>query len=164
MCFLQWMDVMSSLTLQRPPKYFVLYKRLLGDQGYWEDGLDLGALTGCPDAAMLAIAEVSALSHWKDAEKRNGCLSVRELIRRGDDIETRLLQQEFNFSLAPNPVALHPALSNNGLHGRSTLTENIRRLLSKIFRESALLYLYTILNEPHPGEYLQCVQVSPIRR
>jgi len=142
---------MSSLTLQRPPKYFALYKRLLGDQGYWEDGLDLGSLTGCPDAAMLAIAEVSALSHWKVAEQRKGCLSVRELIRRGDDIEQRL-RQEFSFSVQTNSTPLHPALTQNGLHTGNALTENIRRLLSKIFRESALLYLYTVLNEPHPGK------------
>lgn len=63
--------------------------------GFWADAdalysLRMDLLTGCPDEAILAIAETSALAHWKATEQRNGSLSYRDLIRRGDDIEQRL--------------------------------------------------------------------------
>ncbi|KAF5337924.1 hypothetical protein D9758_013109 [Tetrapyrgos nigripes] len=149
-----WNDIFASLTLIRPPKFFSLYKRLLGRENLLLDnmGLQMDLLTGCPDEAMLAIAEVSALAHWKSAEHRKGTLSCRELIRRGDDIEQRLRHHRTDPSTgdqAPlHPNLLQPSISDNGT---SFANDNVRRVLASIFRETAMLYLHTVLNDPNPG-------------
>ena len=89
----------------QPPRYLSLYKRLFGGgAGFWASNtspnmsgqqaeLRMDALTGCPDEALLAIAEISALAHWKATELQTGSLSVRELIRRGDVIEKELRER-----------------------------------------------------------------------
>ncbi|KAK7463447.1 hypothetical protein VKT23_006798 [Stygiomarasmius scandens] len=157
-----WNDIFASLTLMRPPKFFSLYKRLLSrdpwsgtaDKNFSSSttGLQMDLLTGCPDEAMLTIAEVSALAHWKSAEHRKGTLSYRELIRRGDDIEQRLRQHPTDPSVsdqAPlHPNLLQPSISDNGA---SFPNADVRRMLGNIFRETAILYLHTVLNDPNPG-------------
>jgi hypothetical protein len=120
------------------------------------------SLTGCPDDVMLAIAEVSALAHWKEAESCNRSLSVRELVRRGDEIERRLRQR----SVEPakftevDPVPLHPSLppmqSTLNETGHAVLPfpdENMRRSAANIFREGVILYLHTVISDHYPGAY-----------
>jgi len=88
-------------------------------------------LSGCPDEAMLAIAEVSALAHWKTSQLCNGSLSYPELIRRGTAIEQQLRHYPSNDTTQP--------------------TQEDRSLAASIFREAAHLYLHTILSNSMPG-------------
>jgi hypothetical protein len=142
-----------------------------GGAGFWvgsdlndDSGFDLRmeSLTGCPDDVMLAIAEVSALAHWKEAEACNRSLSVRELVRRGDEIERRLRQR----SVEPakytevDPVPLHPSLppmqTTLNETGHAILPfpdENMRRSAANIFREGVILYLHTVISDNYPGAY-----------
>lgn len=148
----------------RAPRFLPLYKRLLGGdklgQQFWSDlsgGMNMQSLTGCPDEVMLAIAEVSALAHWKVTEQRRGSLSARELIRRGDEIEKRVRQQYCEATSFLNQAPLHPGLLQTtglGDSGSPFISEEMYRLLSSVFRESVLLYLHTILNDPNPGKSL----------
>jgi hypothetical protein len=158
----------------RPPQFLALYRRLLstgsGGRGsgssYWagtdlrDDSVDLRmeSLSGCPDDVMLAIAEVSALAHWKDAEVRNKSLSVRELVRRGDEIERKLRQHSVDHAsyTEVDQVPLHPSLTpthvSDAGHAVPTFPdEKLRRLAASIFREAALLYLHTVLSDNYPG-------------
>ncbi|KAG5638486.1 hypothetical protein H0H81_012418 [Sphagnurus paluster] len=162
-----WLDTFSSLTLVRQPKYVRLLKHLLGErEGYWPatgdiDGihsLRMDMLTGCPDEVMLALAEISSLAYWKATELRNGTLSFRELIRRGDDIEQRLRRQPVNDAdlSQVDHAPLHPGLQSSN---REPSTEpfpgdEARRLARRIFCEAAVLSLYIVLNNPNPGKYL----------
>lgn len=114
-------------------------------------------LTGCPDEAMLCIAETSALAHWKASNKKNGTLSYRELIRRGDALEQRMRQHqsdivdEVDVEMAPlHPDLLASAVADSVNDGPS---EGTRRIIASIFRETALLYLHTVLSESQPGSY-----------
>lgn len=161
---LQWLDVFSSLTLQRPPRFLGLCRRLFSEQGgYWagplpadlEKGLRMESLTGCPDEALLGIAEVSALAHWKAAEQRKGSLSVRDLIRRGDDIEHRLRQAHFDLPSYHEVDPLHPNLSSTESTANAPVfpSDEVRCLVAKIFQESVVLYLHTVLSGPVPGSY-----------
>jgi len=141
-----WVDVFSSLSLLRPPKFLQLWKQLLPEQKYWVNGnnldisqrLRMDLLSGCPDEAMFAIAEVSALAQWKASQLHNGSLSYPELIRRGTAIEQQLRQY---------PANDHDARSNNGTQP----TQEDRSLAASIFREAALLYLHTVLSNSMPG-------------
>lgn len=131
--------------------------------GFWADAdalysLRMDLLTGCPDEAVLAIAETSALAHWKATEQRNGSLSYRDLIRRGDDIEQRLRhhadQQNFgDIDQAP----LHPNLAQTSVTepGVAPFPSNdVRRQVADVFRETAVMYLHTVLSHSNPGTHL----------
>jgi C6 transcription factor Pro1 len=175
------MDIFASLTLMRPPKYLSFYRRLLvGGNGFWNNDNDLRmeGLTGIPDEVLLAIANISALAAWKAQELRNGSLSVRELIRRGDDIEQHLRQhcaEPAGFFAERDQVPLHPSLPNISVtqaHGASDTSadassplslhttrqfpnEDMRRLVAGLFREAAVLYLHTVLSDCNPGKGLR---------
>ncbi|KAK1221936.1 hypothetical protein PQX77_015226 [Marasmius sp. AFHP31] len=146
-------DIISGLTLMRPPKYFNLYQRLLS----WTDnnmllqpGLRMEVLTGCPDEAWLAIAEISVLSFWKASEERKGSLSFRELVRRGDNIERHLRQQITSSTFR----STDPLQSQNTYFGTVEAafpTEEVRRVVASIFRETSLLFLHTVVNSPSPS-------------
>lgn len=170
------------MTLMRPPKYLALYRRLSNDaSGYWagsENNYDLrmDSLTGCPNEVMLGIAEISALAQWKAQEQSKGHLSMRELVRRADAIEQQLRVYSSPASFAPvDQAPLHPSLPgaagvdynaispilpmsmSSPIPANTTIpfpTENMRRVVARIFREAAVLYLHTVLNEPRPGTYL----------
>ncbi|KAK7050853.1 hypothetical protein VNI00_004964 [Paramarasmius palmivorus] len=145
-------DIVSSLTLMRPPKYFALYQRLLS----WNDnnlllqpgGMQMEMLTGCPDEALLAIGEISCLAYWRTTEERRGSLSYRELIRRGDDIDRRLRPHITAHSSAPSQSPTNGFMANVEATFPS---EDVRRLLANVFRETAMLYLHTVLNGASPA-------------
>jgi len=158
----------------RAPKYLGLYRRLFGHTGvYWsasqltEDNVDLRTdfQSGCPDEVMIAIGEVSELAEWKTTELRKGSLSVRELIRRGDDIEHQLRQQpDCKFSAHVGQVPLHPnlpQLSDAG-HTAQFPNEEMRRLTANIFREAVFLYLHSVLSDANPGTYLRYPSIFPL--
>lgn len=97
-------------------------------------------LTGCPDEALLAIAEVSNLAHWKASQIRNGCLSYPELIRRGTAIDQRLRR-------APTDLSrLQDRHTSNAGPSREQ-----RALVANVFRETARLYLHIVLSNSVPG-------------
>ncbi|KAE9399793.1 hypothetical protein BT96DRAFT_965533 [Gymnopus androsaceus JB14] len=144
-----WIDIFASLTLMRPPKYLMFYKRLLS-RSTCSPALQMETLTGCPDDAMLAIAEVSALAHWKTMQRCQSTLNYRELIRRGDEIEQRLHQN------AATPVfekdaPLHPDILQPSISDVVFPDEEVRKQLASIFRAAASLYLHTVLHDSNPG-------------
>ncbi|KAI0368789.1 hypothetical protein BV20DRAFT_947406 [Pilatotrama ljubarskyi] len=179
-----YIDVMSSITLKQPPRFLSLYKRLFGGgAGFWATNtspstsgqhaeLRMDALTGCPDDALLALAEISALAHWKATELQNGSLSVRELIRRGDQIEKELRERatgirvdddDFQSSglaglemgVAPAGLPMAMGMPPPGMSGASrsprTSVDTTKHLVGEMFRESAVLYLHTVLSDSSPG-------------
>ena len=106
-------------------------------------------LTGCPDEAMMAIAEISSLAHWKAAQLRNGCLSYVELVQRGTAIEQVLTRYP---SDAAATTGAHDA-PRSRLHSSAGAapSEEEHLLMASIFRETAKLYLHTVLSNSTPG-------------
>jgi hypothetical protein len=89
---------------------------------------------------LLAFAEIAALAQWKNHEAREGKLSVRELVMRGNAIERGIRQTILD------PTAFdgsRPAQANE---------DTCRRILATILQECALLYLNTVLSGNSPGE------------
>ncbi len=147
----------------KQPKYLALYKCLLGDQnGFWSRGLHMENLTGCPDEAMLALAEIFGLAHWKTSEQAKGSLSFGELARRGDDIEQRLRNRQREPSNFGEQTPLHPNLMQAAISdaGAVSYPDEVMQLVGNVFRESALLYLHTIINEDDPGAHLDILASS----
>ncbi|KAG5646966.1 hypothetical protein DXG03_001689 [Asterophora parasitica] len=171
-----WLDTFSSHILSRPPKFLRLLKSLLGERAGQRsargdsDGrhaLRMDLLTGCPDEAMLALAEITELAHWKATEQRDGTLSFRELIRRGDDIEQRLRQHHTNAITSLSDVdqaPLHPNLQASTTEPRLATfpSEEARSLVAKIFREAAVLTLHLVLNNANPGTHLCTRAINPM--
>lgn len=158
---------MSTITLHTIPRHLAFYRRLYrGGGGFWSSTAGMSAkedwdlridnLTGCPDEVLLGIAEISTLSCWKVQEMRKGCLSMKELIRRGNIVESHLRSCELAYAREPDLTLLHPDLpvgedlDPNGVPGILGVAET-RQLVAKIYKEAALLYLHTILSEPIPG-------------
>lgn len=97
-------------------------------------------LTGCPDEAMLALAEISGLAQWKTSEQAKGSLSFRELVRRGDDIEQRLRNRQHEPSSFGEQTPLHPNLMQTAMSDAGVISypDEVMRLVGNVFRESAL--------------------------
>jgi len=53
--------------------------------------LQLSIITGCQDWAILHLAEVLQLQEWKYAARSHHSLSTKELARKAQDLETRLI-------------------------------------------------------------------------
>ncbi|KAH9921883.1 fungal-specific transcription factor domain-containing protein [Fomitopsis serialis] len=187
-----WIDVLGSVTLGTPPRFLALYQRLFGSggSGFWANSpqtdVRMDLLTGCPDEVALAIGEISALASWKNAELRRGGLSVRELIRKGTQIETSLRQRPMlrqpgegnltplDASLAQATLDLHlpvpggmPApLSSpsTSMHGHTTgmLKADALPIVGELWREGAILYLNTVLSENLPNVPEICDAVTNI--
>lgn len=159
-----WIDILASVTTERGPRFIGLWRRLLGERGtYWNQnipfqwGLRMDTLVGCPDEALLMIAEVSVLTQWKKNARREGILSCRELIRRGDVIEQHLSQNVTDTRLT-NDVNL--AGETVGEPDVAFPSDEIRTVVADLFREAAVLYLHTVLSGPCPGvpEIGKCIR------
>lgn len=151
----QWLDIFISLSTVRPPKFFQTWKQLLTGAGnFWpnNDGapaLQMDLITGCPDDAMLVIAETSVLAHWKATQLRNQTLSYPELIRRGSAIEQQL--RRYNTD-QPNGSESHPQLLSTA--DVANPTDEERNIVANLFRKAAYLYLHTVLSNSSPGELI----------
>jgi len=85
-------------------------------------------------------------------------LSVRELIRRGDAIEQALRRGEHK-TRNTNGIEVDIAFTGDPFPSQASETassvsypsEDIRRIVRKLFRETTILYLHTILSDPNPG-------------
>ncbi|CAE6409360.1 unnamed protein product [Rhizoctonia solani] len=181
-----WMDIFSSISLCRSPRFLGLYRRLLQPNTWYptgqRSGLQLENVMGCADGIMLCLAEIADLAYWKSQQEANGCLSMPELVRRGLVIEKDLRregyslfrQQQENAMWGSVPPRATPSvnldLPNGPRLGQSHSPpsspplpnavldgDELRRLVSDIFREAAILYLHTELSDLRP-------QVPEIKR
>jgi hypothetical protein len=155
------MDIFMGVTLQQPPRLLALYRRLLtatgtpphiwggalgGPAPEWE--LYIPLLVGCTEQVLLGFAEIAALAHWKNHEARDGKLSTRELIMRGNVIERAIRQTVLD------PMAFE------GSRGVQPNEDTCRRILATILQECAVLYLNMVLSGNCPGEYRRAALVS----
>lgn len=78
-----WFDLFACLPTGRAPQ--LPYQRWLQIPG-----LNTADLMGCQNWVMVTIGDIANFSIWKEAQQKDGILSIRELANRGQDIETRL--------------------------------------------------------------------------
>lgn len=128
----------------RPPKFLNLWKSLLDTRNGALPSLDMASLTGCSDDTLLAVAEISALAQWKATQLRNNALSYVELVGRGLKIQESITK-------AKSRDGDKDVGTVEGLREGESPSEVHRSAAIGIFRESALLYLHTILSNSTPG-------------
>jgi len=126
--------------------------------------------TGFPDEILYAIAQTSELAFWKSQESLKGTLSTRELIRRGDAIERGIRQIQETTATTTSSLSLDlglgpelsPLMSGDSNLDSPFLSDDTRRGVRDLFKESALLYLHTTLSDPNPGVHEISTSVANI--
>ncbi|QRV90024.1 Fungal specific transcription factor domain [Ceratobasidium sp. AG-Ba] len=174
-----WMDIFSSISLCKSPRFLKLYRRLLQSNAtlYAQPagGPQLENVMGCSDSIMLCLAEIADLACWKATHQAAGTLSMPELVRRRGVVDSiwgnvppmptaTITEMGVPPSLMQRP-GLNTDLPNGGSRLGQPLSppsspplpsavpngDELRRLVSDIFREAAILYLHTELSELRPG-------------
>ncbi|OCH93035.1 hypothetical protein OBBRIDRAFT_790624 [Obba rivulosa] len=145
-----WFDVLASVTTLQIPRFLEVYRLLFGRAtAYIDDPVSTAPefsmlpVMGCENHIVLAIAEISNLAHWKEGQRRRGCLSVPQLVERGIDIENKYLLPAQNVPYPPPDTHGPMAAADAEIATR-------RRLTNDIFRASARVYLHTVLSGDHP--------------
>lgn len=156
-----WFDVLAAATRVEVPYFLDIYRSLFNPNAAYIDHapssvppeLDMLPVMGAENHVVWALAEISNLACWKDLQKRKGALSIPELVRRGQAIESYLKP---------------PAVPRQTY---SDMDEN-RMLTSEVFRASARVYLHSVLSGDYPScneiidgveDTIRCLQRVPPR-
>ncbi|EIN10065.1 hypothetical protein PUNSTDRAFT_86611 [Punctularia strigosozonata HHB-11173 SS5] len=158
-----WFDVLAAVTLMHPPRFLKEYRIIFGGPSIdgvssnGSDYCDMRIVMGCENNVVLALAEISALGHWKEVEKKHGRLSMPLLVKKGQEIEQRLLP----------PTRVRDPYAYTSSADR---TAQARQATSNIFRASAKVYLHSVLSGDSPAcpeikqavqETVDCFQAMP---
>lgn len=95
---------------------------------------------GCENSVMLAIKDIVLLDQWKNRLKTSGQLSMRGLVSRGNEIQSRLNVGSENIeSRNGNP---------GSFGGTRTIDSNtIRSTVTMVYQCAALLYLQVTISD-----------------
>lgn len=152
-----WFDVLASVTQMRIPRFLDVYRSMFGPkrEAYIEVAgpspeLSMIPIMGCENHIVLAIAEISELSHWKEMQTRTGCLSMPALVQRGMEIEREYLGR-MSDEIFPRDPLLIPPSGNAYADEEAREVYQKRKLTNDIFRASARVYLHTVLSGDYPS-------------
>ncbi|KAF9485135.1 hypothetical protein BDN70DRAFT_927679 [Pholiota conissans] len=139
-----WFDVLASVTTQQPPVLLTYIRELFRPNRSWVGNPTTYSMLspmGCENTVVWALAETAELSYWKRRHETQGDLSVRELVKRVQDIEMHL---------QPGPRPQRP--------GGDVDTWS-RFVASEIFRTSTKLFLKSVESGdfPYVSEVQDCV-------
>ncbi|WDK18398.1 PRO1A C6 Zink-finger protein [Colletotrichum graminicola] len=142
---LAWMDVLTCSAQRTVPGSHEVYRHLLSDDEFC---ISFQAVTGCESWVLQTIMDVVMLDSWKRDQETRRSLSIRELVRRADEIACAIKGRETSDSGA-NP-GLHGPLSLGfpGRHGHSP-----GQSLTLLYARAALVYLNFIVSGPNSGAH-----------
>lgn len=90
----------------------------------------------------MAYAEIVALSEWRERVERMGCLSLKELLRRGTAIGKLLEERAWREAHLELPSILPINKEGPG--------HDLRRIMSDVFYGAAKVLLASVINGPFP--------------
>ena len=161
-----WTDVIASVSQNKASRLLPTYRRILihfpADTPETAESMILmDKVMGCDsttvspslvlsdrlrklmqDGQLLAYAEVVALSEWRERVERMGCLSLKELLRRGAAIEKLLDERAWREAHLERPSS--PPLNREGP------SDDLRRVMSDVFYGAAKVLLASVINGPFP--------------
>lgn len=170
-----WFDVLASVTQMRVPRFLEIYRSVFGtkQEAYIDSApssaLSMVPIMGCENHIVLAIAEISELSHWKEMQTRIGRLSMPKLVQRGMEIEQKYLQRNSDGMFPQDPYLAPPATTSYA-DSEARDVYHRRRLTNDVFRASARVYLHTVLSGDYPSspeisaavtETIECLKRVP---
>ncbi|KAI0438316.1 fungal-specific transcription factor domain-containing protein [Xylaria telfairii] len=143
-------DIVASTILQEQPRLYGLHQSLLEDLHGNGPVIDLEAIIGCQNWALVQIAEIAVLDAWKQRCKSRGTLNVMELVRRATPIKTSL---ETHLARV-NSGAATPSNEGNGIFDVFTtndITAGQKPLITRAWAHAALIYLSVVVSGWQPA-------------
>ncbi|KAL9087172.1 MAG: hypothetical protein Q9165_006823 [Trypethelium subeluteriae] len=153
---LVFLDAIGSTAMEQSPRLLDHYPLLLAHDDDCQQmresiPLRLSAYVGCQNWVITAIAEVAALSKWKNDMKSNGSLSVMELAMRARCIEKTL--DEGILGLENGSTDVFNAREKKSWFSCGQLRSAHRRssaLATNIWARAAQIYLTTVVSGWQP--------------
>ncbi|KAI0417995.1 fungal-specific transcription factor domain-containing protein [Xylaria grammica] len=138
-------DIIASTVLQEEPRLYEHHHSLLEDIHGTAPLVDLEAVVGCQNWALVQLGEIAVLDAWKQRCKSGGTLDMMELVRRAtvikDSLEAHLAQLHAN-------TEANPREDNNSvlevLTTKSTVSQ--RPLITRVWAHAALIYLSVVVS------------------
>jgi hypothetical protein len=139
-----WFDVLGAVTRRAAPRLLRIFRQLFHGARIDDGGPSpsLVSIMGCENGIVLALAEISHLSHSADEARARGQLSVPDLVAAGQHIEHQYL------GLPVVPPLLPPAAPDGNPDAHAA---HYRALTAPVFRAAARVYLHSVLSGDMPG-------------
>lgn len=154
-------DIIASTVLQEEPMLLEYHHSLICGSAMLESAVDLEAVVGCQNWALLQIGQIAALDAWKQQCKSAGSLDVMELVGRAttikDTLETHLRQLDMD----PVPV---PSAGGTSLldifsadyggpreNAIATAPSSQTILATRVWAHAALAYLSVVVSGWQPA-------------
>lgn len=139
-----WFDILGSASTGLRPQYADICAAALGDI---DSKVQLQNIMGCENWTMTIIREIAILEDWKRVMSREGVLSIRELARKADSIERRLVTEIGKLTGILSQVSnLHGEPAMDSSYRRSIVTKRI----THVFACAAQVYLHVVVSGPNP--------------
>ncbi|KAI8944396.1 fungal-specific transcription factor domain-containing protein [Xylaria longipes] len=136
-------DIIASTVLQEQPKLYEYHHCLLGDIHNTGPLIDLEAVVGCQNWALVQIGEIAVLDVWKQRCKSSGTLDMIELVRRAtaikNSLETHLARLQTNTSADLKDNSVFGVLTANSTVGQTPL-------VTLAWAHAALIYLSVVVS------------------
>lgn len=151
-------DIIASTVLREHPRLYEFHQSLLGTT---VDGTDppinLEAVVGCQNWALLQISEIAVLDAWKQQSKRAGSLNVMELVHRAtavkEVLESHLARLDVDPSiLSPEASSLLDVLTADYRHFQQYKESTSQTsLVTRVWAHAALVYLFVVVSGWQPA-------------
>lgn len=148
---LVFLDVVAGTALERTPRLATYHSGILGDVKPDDVAvpIDLSAFVGCQNWAILSVSSIAALDAWKKDMKRNGSLSMPELVQRARHISQTL---DRGLSRLETSSASHPQHNrgNNRLrpyyHCTRSTSADLSSTATRVWALAARIYLEVVVS------------------
>ncbi|KAK0730202.1 fungal-specific transcription factor domain-containing protein [Lasiosphaeris hirsuta] len=169
--FLLLFDTLASTALEQPPRLQQWHYHLLSEpddetrkmlpddeKEYKLPHIDLKEFVGLHNWVVISIGEIAALDAWKKEMKKNGSLSMTQLVARATTIEASLRAHmvELEMPARPdpnanmNPLALYIShTSQNGLI--SSFMMEATGSINHVWAQAGLTYLSVVVSGWQPA-------------
>jgi hypothetical protein len=147
-------DIIASTVLQEEPRLYEYHRCLLGNiDGH--PSIDLEAVVGCQNWALLQIGQIAVLDAWKQRCKREGNLDVMELVHRAtaikDSLDVHLMRLQHDPIVVSQQVnSLLDVLSADSSQ-QSARPTNQSSIATRIWAHAAHLYLFVVVSGWQPA-------------
>lgn len=150
-----WDDIIASTVLQEQPKLYEYHHSILGNIDDTKPLIDLQAIVGCQNWAILQIGEIAVLDAWKQRCKRAGNLNVIDLVHRAtaikNSLEAYLTQLETDPGIGLKEDSSLFAVFTADYNQQSNTPARQSSLVTSVWAHAALVYLFVVVSGWQPA-------------
>ncbi len=148
-------DIIASTMLQEQPILYDYHRSLLSNIGSTDPPIELEAVIGCQNWALLQIGEIAVLDAWKQRCKRAGNLDVMELVHRAtaikDSLEANLTRLETEPVRIPKEGSSLLDVFKADYGQQSNTPASQSTLVTRVWAHAAHLYLFVVVSGWQPA-------------